>query len=166
MNIKRIATITLVLLGYIALAGATQNILRYFTPKGDQPRYAEVRIGAANQLQLVICKDWTPVADDVDSSVASSDSEVVQDIYYWINLSSNAATGSFTDRSVEVSSPVQQRAYHGAINWGPGQRQITIQLYRSAASPNQVAGTIPCPANGTYTIRKTSRTPFLKAGSI
>ena len=168
MSIKRIATVTLVLLGYIALAGATQNIIRYFTPKAEQQRYAEVRVGeanqgAANQMQVVICKDWTPVADDVDSSLGG-EATSVQDIYYWMNLPGKAATGTYTDSGVEVNSPVQQRVYHGTIRWGPGQRQITIQLYRSAGSSNQAS--IPCPANGTYTIRKATKTAFLKAGSI
>jgi len=69
MCIKRIATILFVLLGYIAMAGAMQSIIRHFVPPAPETRYAEVRINAIVHIRTVLPENavvplgWIAVGD-------------------------------------------------------------------------------------------------------
>jgi len=164
MCIKRIATLLLALLGYIALAGATQSLIAHFVPKPNQQRYAELRVGPSNQIQVLICKDWVLEPEDMDSGQESSSAETGQDVYYWINLVGNPAASTFTNCDVHANGPVRQRPYNGAINLEPTRSQITINLQRTASNHADASG--PCPANGTYRIRKITKDPFLTKDSI
>jgi len=160
MNIKRIASILFILLGYIALAGAMQNIISHFTPAKSELPYAEVRIDAGKHVQVLICKDWVLKPEDMDNTGPSTSAEVGQDVYYWINLDGLSASELFTKVDVHANDPAPQRAYHGTVRWAHDQKQIIINLQRAAS-----AGT-PFGANGTYVIRKITAAPFMKTSSF
>jgi hypothetical protein len=160
MNIKRIASILFILLGYIALAGAVQNIISRFTPSKPELPYAEVRIGADKQVQVLICKDWVLKPEDMDDADSSASAEVGQDVYYWINLNGVSESELFTKADVHANGPVPQRAYHGFILWAHDKKQISINLHRTDS-----AGA-PFGANGTYVIRKINTAPFMNESSI
>jgi hypothetical protein len=164
MSIKRITTILLALLSYIALAGAAQSLIKHFASKPTQQRYAELRLGSANQIQVLICKDWrfeaNDMADELDLSQDSGSVETGQDIYYWINFQGNRPAASVTNYDVHVNGTTHQRSFRGVINLAPNRSQVTINLFRVSASLDQPAQTIPCPANGTYQIRNITKTPF------
>jgi hypothetical protein len=159
MNIKRIASILFILLGYIALAGAMQNIISHFTPAKPELSYAEVRIDADKQVQVLICKDWVLKPEDMDDTGSPNDAEVCQDVYYWINLKGVSESEFFTEVEVHANGPVPQRAYHGVIRWAHDQKQISINLHRAASAST------PFGANGTYMIRKISTAPFMTESS-
>jgi hypothetical protein len=160
MITKRIVSILFILLGYIALAGAMQNILSRFSPAKSELPYAELRIDADKHLQVLICKDWVLKPEDMDFAGSSTSAEVGQDVYYWIDL--NGASGSelFTKMEVHANGPVPQHVYHGFIRWAQDQKQISINLHRA-----DLAST-PFGANGTYVIRKITTAPFMKECSI
>ena len=161
MCFKRIAIILAILLGYIAAAGAMQSLIKHLTPRASEQQYAEVRIGADNQLQVLICKNWILRGEDMDP--ASNEDEVVQDIYYWINLQGAYATTVFTNMEVHANGPVRHHAYEGTVTWEHGRNQVTINLCRTASGSGRSEVT-PFPANGTYPVRKVAKVPFIPDG--
>jgi hypothetical protein len=157
---KRIASILFILLGYIALAGAMQNIISYFTPAKPQLPYAEVRIDAAKHVQVLICKDWVLKPEDMDVAGPSTTAEVGQDIYYWINLNDASGAEIFTNVDVHANGPVPHHDYHGFVRWEHDQKQICIHLHRAGPASMNFG------ANDTYVIRKITRAPFMKQSSL
>jgi hypothetical protein len=159
---KRIASILVILLGYIALAGATHNLIKHFSGKPTQQRYVELRVGSSHNLQAVICKDWVHEPDATDSGPDDDCDEVSQDIYYWINLEGANDTGVFTKCDLHANGPMRHRNYQGTINLDREHRQLLISLYRLSTQPGERPQLIPSPANGTYPIRQITKSPFLK----
>jgi len=159
MCIKRIGTLLAALLGYIALAGAAQSLINHFTPKQPSERYAELRVGPDDQIQVLICKDWVLEPDNMDLNQDLGDPETGQDIYYWVNLQGRQDAGTFTHCDVYANGPVPHFSYHGVVDFGRNRNQVTINLLRDSAK-NQSSGSTPCPANGTYKIRKVINGPF------
>jgi len=165
MCIKRIASVVVILLGYIAVAGAAQKLIQHFSSKPAEERYAEMRIAGPGQMQVLICKDWAPDAEDSDDASGGHSSDVVQDIYYWIDLQANGATTLFTNSTVHANGPVAEHPYHGSVKWDVDHQQLTVNLYRPTAKVGKTISSMPFPANGTYAVRKVTRTPFLSAAS-
>ena len=161
MCFKRIAIVLAILLGYIAVAGAMQSLIKHLAPRAPEQQYAEVRVGADNHLQVLICKNWILRAEDMDPG--SNEDEVVQDIYYWINLQGAYATSVFTNTEVHANGPVRHHAYEGTVTWEHGRNQVTINLCRTASGSGRSEVT-PFPANGTYPVRKVAKVPFIPDG--
>jgi hypothetical protein len=157
MKIKRIATIAFILLSYIALAGAMQNLLNRPTPAKPATPYAELRIDSARHVQVLICRDWVINPEDMDTPDPSTVAETGQDIFYWINLVDGVSQSElFTNVDVHANGPTPQRIYQGVIHWEHDQKTITITLHRTSPSD------MPFGANGTYMIRKITMAPFMK----
>jgi hypothetical protein len=161
MSFKRIASILIILLGYIAAAGAMQSLIKHLTLRASEQQYAEVRVGADNHLQILICKNWILRAEDMDQG--SNEDEVVQDIYYWINLKGAYATTIFTNPEVHANGPVRHHAYQGTVTWEHGRNQVSINLCRTPSDPAK-SEVMPFPANGTYPVRKVANVPFIPDG--
>jgi hypothetical protein len=160
MNLKRIGGIVVILLGYIALAGAMQNIISRLTPAKPQLPYAEIRIDEAKRVQVLICKDWVLNPRDMDDPNFSTRSETGQDVYYWINLGDSIQSQWFTNLEVHANGPVPQRVYHGFVRWERDQNQIRIRLVRTSTNNT------PFAANGIYPVKQVTCAPLADADSI
>lgn len=155
MNFKRIASILIILLGYIALAGAMHTLINHFTPTKPEITYAELRTDAAKHVQLLLCRNWMIRPEDLDPPGSSTQPETGQDIFYWINLAGACGDELFTNIDVHANGPAPKRIYKGVVRWDHQRNTITLSLHRTAATD------IPFGANGTYEIRKISTDPLM-----
>ncbi len=161
-----------------ALLGCFASFIGFAAQKSEPKHYAELRIGNADKIQVLICGDYWMGLIGPDGFGGYR-----QNIYYWATLQGSSIeytnfvfheNGSHqmsqvlsdtqpknTNDTVSENVPILRQKYFGIITVDQKKKQVIIDLQRIISKLDHPQQTEPCPANGTYYIKRITKKSFL-----